>query len=91
MIERLIDVASQAGAGVMGKYSHCAFITKGVGTWKSEKGAHPFIGKVGETSTETEVKIEMICFTDSITDVVRAIREVHPYEEPAIDFWKLEE
>ena len=32
LIARIIDVASQAGAGKVGNYTNCAFITEGKGT-----------------------------------------------------------
>lgn len=91
IIKRIIDAASNAGAGVMGNYSHTATIFKGVGQWFSEPGAHPAIGKVGTLTQQNEVKIEMHCPGSNAKTVEKAIRKVHPYEEPAIEFIKLED
>ena len=88
-IDSIIDAASTAGAGIMGNYTHCAFIIKGTGQWKPEPGAHPTIGTVGAMSQIAEVKIEMQCPDDKVDAVDSAIRKVHPYEEPAIEFLKL--
>lgn len=74
----------------MGKYTHCAFVIKGNGQWKPGRGAHPAIGKIGKISDENEVKIEMECPDDKVKAVNNAIRAVHPYDEPAIEFLKLE-
>lgn len=74
----------------MGKYSHCAFVIKGQGQWKPEIGAHPAIGTIGHMSYVDEVKIEMECPDNKIKSVDSAIRNVHPYEEPAIEFFKIE-
>lgn len=41
VITAIIDAAAKEGAGVYGNYSQVAFITKGRGNWKSEKGAKP--------------------------------------------------
>jgi hypothetical protein len=87
--DRLIEAMAEAGAGVIGNYSHNAFITSGMGNWKSEPGAHPMIGAVGQTSREPEDKIEMICPEVKLAAVIQAIRASHPYEEPAIDVIKL--
>jgi len=91
IINKIIDAASAAGAGVVGKYSHCAFVTRGRSQWKSEPGAHPAIGKVGQLSKITGAKIEMLCPAEKRIAVEKAIRRVHPYEEPDIQFVRLEE
>lgn len=85
VIETIVDVASRHGAGVIGNYTHCHFVTKGMGNWKAQTGALPTIGGVGEYSHVPEVKIEMLCPDNVVLDVVSSIRAVHPYEEPEID------
>jgi len=89
VINSIIKAATTEGAGVIGNYSACAFITKGLGNWKSEEGAHPTIGEVGKMSREPEVRIEMLCPEESASAVKKAIKSVHPYEEPEIDFIEL--
>lgn len=88
--EEIINAMAEAGAGIIGNYSHNAFVSMGVGHWKSEKGSKPYIGKVGKFSKEQEVKIEMVCPEEKLTEVIKAIKKVHPYETPAIDVIKLE-
>jgi hypothetical protein len=87
--DKIIDAMADAGAGKMGNYTHNAFITSGFGNWKSEEGARPFIGKVGEVSREPEDRIETICPEEKLNKVVAAIKKVHPYETPAIDVYKI--
>jgi len=89
IIFSIIEAASGAGAGFLGNYSHTCFLTKGTGNWKSEEGSNPTIGKVGELSHEPEVRIEMLCTEGKAKSVKEAIKSVHPYEEPEIDFVKL--
>lgn len=88
--DELIAAMADAGAGVIGKYTHNAFITTGYGNWFSGEGTNPTIGKAGSMSREKENKVEMICPKDRLEDVITAIRQIHPYEEPAIDIYKLE-
>ncbi len=88
--EKIIDTMSKAGAGKQGLYSRCAFVLRGEGTFNPEEGANPFVGKVGEISKEPEDRIEMQCEDKFIDAVVKAVREVHPYEEPAIEVYDLE-
>ena len=91
IINKVIVAATSAGAGKIGNYSECAFITQGRGHWKSEDGANPHIGKVGEVSEIDEVKIEMECMDDQASGVVEAIKRVHPYESVVIDFVEIKE
>lgn len=91
VIDKIIEAASTAGAGVVGNYSHCAFVTRGRSQWKTEPGAHPHIGEVGKLSKIIGAKIEMPCPDDKRLAVEKAIRNVHPYEEPDIQFIRLEE
>lgn len=87
--DQIIEAMATAGAGVIGNYTHNAFITSGSGNWKSEEGSHPFIGEVGKMSREPENKIEMVCPEEKLEEVVKVIRKAHPYETPAIDVYKL--
>lgn len=91
IINKIITAASGSGAGILGNYSHCASIIRVVSQWKSEPGAHPTIGKIGATSHVEEVKIEMVCPEEKAEKVKEEIKKIHPYEEPAIEFVKLEE
>lgn len=91
VINSIINAASNAGAGDIGNYSHCAFIQEGKGNYIPEEGADLYIGKVGKISREDEVLIQMECSSDDVRKVSDAVKEVHPYEEVVIDFVKLEE
>ncbi len=83
--DELIEAMSHAGAGVVGNYTHCAFITKGFGNYLPSENAAPFIGSQNKMSREPEDKVEMICPKDRLVEVVKAIKEIHPYETPTID------
>lgn len=76
-----------AGAGKIGNYSHCTFTLKGTGRFKPEEGANPKIGSVGNLEEVSENRIETVCSGDKLHNVLKAIREVHPYEEPATDVY----
>jgi len=85
IIQAIIDAATKAGAGIVGNYTHCAFITEGYGTWYPQPGAKPAIGKVGELSKEEEVKIEMECPKEKMQEVFKAVKKIHPYDKFTID------
>lgn len=74
-----------AGAGVIGNYSFCSTSVKSVGTFIPNADANPYIGKQNELEIVEEDKIEVICDVDKVKNVIKELRKVHPYEEPAID------
>lgn len=60
------------------------------GRFKPEEGANPKIGSVGNLEEVSENRIETVCSGDKLHNVLKAIREVHPYEEPATDVYPIE-
>lgn len=90
LVKKIIAVAAKAGAGVIGNYTHCAFVARGRGTWVAGEKANPRVGSKQGTQRIKEVKIEMNCPENKIKSAVNAIKKVHPYEEVVIDVVKLE-
>ncbi len=87
--DRVIDALSAAGAGELGDYARCAWTTQGVGTFLPLPGAQPAIGEVGTAERVAETRIEMVLRRDRRTAVVAALKDAHPYEEPAYDVLEL--
>ena len=88
--QKLIDALAAAGAGGMGLYRRCAFFAGGTGTFEPQEGASPAIGEVGSREEVEEMRIEMRVPAHHRRNVEAALREAHPYEEPAYDFFKVE-
>lgn len=80
---------SEAGCGHIGNYDYCSFTTKGIGRFRGLKGTKPYIGKRGEIEQVEEERIETICRRGQIEEVMRKIKKIHPYEEPALDVYPL--
>lgn len=83
------EAIGKAGAGRVGNYSFCSFSSKGTGRFLPLDGANPAIGSIGTLESVSEERIEVNCDQELLTDVVAAIRSVHPYEEPVIDVYAL--
>ena len=84
------EAMGKAKAGMLGKYSFCSFSSKGTGRFKPEQGANPHIGEVGKLEEVAEERIEVTCPRENLADVIKAMKEVHPYEEVAFDIYSLE-
>ncbi len=79
----------ETGAGVIGNYSFCSFSTKGTGRFKPNDKANPYIGKLHCLEEVEEERIEVVCPREKAKQIIKAIREVHPYEEVALDIYPL--
>ncbi len=80
----------QAGCGCIGGYDSCSYNTEGEGTFRAGEGTHPYCGVVGKLHTEREVRIETILPAYRKAETMRALCAAHPYEEPAFDFYPLQ-
>ncbi|MEQ6387887.1 Nif3-like dinuclear metal center hexameric protein [Bacillaceae bacterium S4-13-58] len=87
--EKVKEAIGDAGAGHIGNYSHCMFHTVGKGQFKPLEGTDPFLGTKGTLETVEEDRIETIVPKYMISNVLNAMREVHPYEEVAYDLYRL--
>lgn len=88
-VEAVRQAAFSAGAGQIGNYAECSFISKGLGTFHAGEGTKPTIGQPGQRETTEEARLEIISHKSMQNRVLSAIRQAHPYEEPAIDIYPL--
>lgn len=79
------EAMGRAGAGKVGDYSYCSYSVKGIGRFRPDKGAHPYLGKEGVLEEVVEERIETVCSLDVLEQVIEEIKKAHPYEEMVID------
>lgn len=81
--QAVLEPLFEVGAGAVGEYEHCAYVSSGTGQFRPIGDANPTIGTVGELEFVAENRVE-VTFPRSLRDtVVDALRRAHPYEEPA--------
>jgi len=80
--DTLIGALSEAGAGRLGVYEHCAFFSEGTGRFSALAGARPSVPDPGQGVDE--LRIEMVSPREGAAAVLDAARRAHPYEEPVI-------
>ena len=78
-----------AGAGEIGEYRECSFRTPGTGTFFGTDAANPAVGEKGRREEVAEFRLEVVCPRRRLADVLTALRQSHPYEEPAYDVYPL--
>lgn len=81
---------AQAGAGHIGDYTECAYTSPGHGHFLPTSGANPAVGAVGQREQVEEQRLEVVCSRGALPQLMRALIDSHPYEEPAWDLYPLE-
>jgi hypothetical protein len=87
--DQVREALGEAGAGKIGEYSFCSYSIKGVGRFRPSNNANPHIGSAGKLEAVDEERIEVACEKDQAADIIKVIKEVHPYEEVVIDVYPL--
>ena len=79
-----------AGAGHIGNYDFCSFNVEGIGTFRGNLDAKPFVGEINQFHSEPEIRLEMIFPEYLKNKLIDTLLNVHPYEEPAYDIIALQ-
>lgn len=83
--EKVRQALFNAGAGNIGNYDECSFNSSGIGTFRGNDNANPFVGEKGKQHQEKELKIETIFPAHIEKSLISALKKAHPYEEVAFD------
>ncbi len=88
-LETVKNAVFSTGAGKIGDYDHCCWQVKGQGQFRALQGSNPFIGQQGVIESVEEYRVELVCEDAVIQAAVTAMKQAHPYEEPAYDVFAL--
>jgi structural hemagglutinin/hemolysin toxin protein RtxA len=89
-VEQVKNALFAQGAGKIGNYSCCAWQVIGEGQFMPFEGSNAFIGEQHHLEKIAEYKVEMVCEKGTIHAVISALKQSHPYEEPAYQVFKME-
>ncbi|MEM9347046.1 MAG: Nif3-like dinuclear metal center hexameric protein [Planctomycetota bacterium] len=87
--DKVRDAMFEAGGGMIGRYKDCSYNLTGAGTFHGTEGTNPAVGSPGRLEVVEEMRIEMVCDRYFLPFTLKACRDAHPYEEPAIDVFQL--
>ncbi|PIE37460.1 MAG: NGG1p interacting factor NIF3 [Gammaproteobacteria bacterium] len=82
-VDSLKTALFAAGAGRFGNYDSCCWQTLGQGQFRPLAGSNPHIGQRGALEVVNEYRLEMVVEDAVVRQVVAALYQAHPYEEPA--------
>jgi dinuclear metal center YbgI/SA1388 family protein len=88
--EALKTALFEVGAGAIGDYDQCSFVSVGKGTFRANENCNPFVGEIGEQHSADEERIEVIYPKFKERAVLTAMNLAHPYEEVAHQIYVLE-
>lgn len=89
-VDAVARALAEAGAGVIGEYTECTFLTRGTGTFRGGEGANPYLGERGRLEKVEEVRLETVVPAYAAQRAVDAATAAHPYEEVALDVYPVE-
>jgi hypothetical protein len=78
-----------AGAGRIGDYERCSWYAAGTGTYLGGESSSPTLGEAGREQRVAELRVETVVPDELLDAVVAALKDAHPYEEPAYDVYAL--
>ncbi|MFA6598572.1 MAG: Nif3-like dinuclear metal center hexameric protein [Ignavibacteriaceae bacterium] len=88
-VEKVSSALFEIGAGDIGEYEKCSFKGKGTGTFQGSELSKPTVGKKNKFETVEEIRLEVLVDDWNLGKAITAIKNNHPYEEPAFDIYPL--
>lgn len=88
--QKVLEALYKSGAGEIGNYSECSFTVIGEGSFKPSGNANPTLGERGKRHLEKENKIEVIFPAWKEAQILKNLKESHPYEEVAYEIITLD-
>ena len=87
--DKVAEALFQAGAGKIGEYEKCSFRSYGKGTFRGSEFSNPVVGEKNKFETVEEIRLEVVVDDWNLGKAIAAIKNTHPYEEPAFDIYPL--
>ncbi|MDQ3863247.1 MAG: Nif3-like dinuclear metal center hexameric protein [Actinomycetota bacterium] len=89
-VDAVAGALADAGAGVIGEYTHCTFRAPGTGTFLGGEATDPYLGERGRLEKVEEIRLETVVPAHAADRAVTAAIAAHPYEETALDLYPVE-
>ena len=86
----LRDALFSAGAGNIGNYAECSFVSTGEGTFNPGHKSKAYIGEKGIRHYEPETCIEVIFPQHLQSEIIKNMIDHHPYEEVAYQIFQID-
>lgn len=88
-IEAVKQAIFNAGAGRLGHYDSCSWQVLGEGQFRPLAGSRPYVGELDAVERVAEYRLETLVAKQDLHGVLAAVKQAHPYEEPAFEVVQL--
>ena len=88
--EKIKKALFEAGAGAIGNYDNCSFVSTGEGSFRGNEKSHPAVGVKHVLELVEEHKIEVTFEKHLQGKILKALFGAHHYEEVAYEIYNLE-
>ncbi len=89
-LETVRNALFAVGAGALGNYENCSFVTKGVGSFQGNKHSSPTLGQKEVFHQEAETQLQLTFASHLKSKVIASLLASHPYEEVDYEITTLE-
>lgn len=86
----LRDSLFKVGAGTIGNYTNCSFISDGIGSFKGGENSNPVIGTKGSFTEVAETQLNFTYEAHNEAKILACLFKEHPYEEVAYELQTLD-
>ena len=86
----LLEKLHEAGAGAMGNYDQCSFVTPGKGSFRGNENSKPYLGKPMIREEVEEVQLNLVFQKHLEQKILQTLFENHPYEAVAFELHQLD-
>lgn len=83
--DKIRRALNDIGVCKVGNYDNCILVTKVKGMFRPLEGSNPYLGHENELCEVLENKIETICDKENLKNIIKVIKDVHPYDQPLIN------
>ena len=81
----LLEQLYKAGAGALGNYDQCSFVTDGIGSFRGNENSQPYLGKPMIREEVEEVRLNLVFQKHLEGKILQTLFENHPYEAVAFE------
>src|SRR3989339_1629092 len=88
-LEQIAQAVTHLNLGRWGNYDSWSALTPCTERFRPLAGSQPFQGQPGQLEATPSARLELQCESDEFGPLLALIKQLHPYETPAIEAWEL--
>lgn len=85
--KEVLDALYSAGAGALGNYDQCSFVSEGWGSFRGNEKSQPSLGHPLKKTVVEEKQIQVIFQAHQEKQLIQNLKSAHPYETVAYEIY----